>query len=318
MRDEQTKEVYLSITSTVVLNRKQEMLYVPPLDLDKNLIVDSLVNSGASVSASAQNDLDTIKHKTLNFFLKIDNTPNYQIQVANGQLDQPLATTTPKFEFRDNIFAEHFVVIKKPTGPLLGSQFMRNNNIVIDTTNSLVRSPYLMMQVKTASIETTAKPQIVVTDDALAIPPRRTKTITAFVDRPSEWNTTATVTPLEKFTETASLSIFRSMSTSIGKIIAVRVTKTMESPYLINKNTQIAKFSVVTPEQTKGIKTVDIAILGMIPQGDPDLIKSKQTSQNEKTQATEQHFLVPNKWKSWKIWGSHPNTDTNVPKKLNW
>ena len=52
VRDEQTNEVYLPIISTVVLKRKQEMLYVP-LDFENTLTVDALVDSGASVSAIA-------------------------------------------------------------------------------------------------------------------------------------------------------------------------------------------------------------------------------------------------------------------------
>ena len=62
------------------------------------------------------------------------------------------------------------------------------------------------------------------------------------------------------------------MSTIFDKRIAVRVTNTTESPYLIKKHTQIAEFSVVTPQQSKHIKPVDMAILSMIPQSDPDLI----------------------------------------------
>ena len=62
------------------------------------------------------------------------------------------------------------------------------------------------------------------------------------------------------------------MSTIIGRKIAVRVTNTTESPFTINKNTQIAEFSVVTPEHSKFIKPVDTAILSIIPEGDPDLI----------------------------------------------
>ena len=62
------------------------------------------------------------------------------------------------------------------------------------------------------------------------------------------------------------------MSTITDKKIAVRVTNITESPYTINKNTQIAEFSVVTLEQSKFIKPVDMAILSMIPEGDPDLI----------------------------------------------
>ena len=61
------------------------------------------------------------------------------------------------------------------------------------------------------------------------------------------------------------------MSTRNDKRIAVRVTNTTESPYLIKKHPQIAEFSVVTPEQSKHIKPVEMAILSMIPQDDPDL-----------------------------------------------
>ena len=55
MRDEQTNDVYPPLTSTVVLKRKQEMLYVPQ-DFDNKLIVDALVDSRAYVTAIDQND----------------------------------------------------------------------------------------------------------------------------------------------------------------------------------------------------------------------------------------------------------------------
>ena len=270
VRDEQTNEVYLPLTSTVVLKRKQEMLYVP-LDFEKNLTVDALEDSGAFVSAIAQDDLDTINQKAPNNILKIDNPPNFQIQVANGQLEKPISTAALKFKIGDNRFAEHFVVMKKLTGPIIGLHFMRNKSVVIDTTHGLIHLPHLTMQVKTAASETTTKPQPVITDETLTIPPTTTKTITDFVDHLSNWDTTGTVTTLENFTETASLLISHSMSTMIDKRIADRVTNTTESPYLIKMHTQIAEFSVVTPEQSKYIKPVDMAILSMIPQGDLDL-----------------------------------------------
>ena len=72
--------------------------------------------------------------------------------------------------------------------------------------------------------------------------------------------------------------------------IAVWVTNTTESPYKVNKNTQIAEFSVVTAEQSKFIKPVDTAILSTIPEGDPDLIiyltqllKTKKPDQQNNT-----------------------------------
>ena len=289
MRDEQTNEVYLPLTSTVVVKRKQKMLYVP-LDFENNLTVDALVDSGAFVSAMAQDDLETIKKKAPNNILKIHDPPNFQIQVANGQLEKPLSTATLKSEIGDNFFAEHFVVRKKLTGPIIGLHFMRNNSVVIDTTHGLIHFPHLTMQVKTSSSETTTIPQPVFTDEALILPPTTTKTVTAFIDYPSKWNTTGTVTPLEKFTETASLLISHSMSTIIDKRIAVKVTNTTESSYLNKKHTQFAEFSVVTPEQSKHIKPVDMAILSMIPQDDPDLTaylnEFLRTSKHEQQDST--------------------------------
>ena len=162
--------------------------------------------------------------------------------------------------------------MKNLTGPIIGLHLMRRNSVVIDTTHGLIHFPHLTMQVKSASSQASAKPQAVLIHNSITIPQMTTKTITAFVDHISEWNTTGTMTPLEKFTEAASLIISHLMSTIIDKKIAVRVTNTTESPYTINKNTQIAESFVVTPEQSKFIKPVDTAILSTIPEGDPDLV----------------------------------------------
>ena len=148
---------------------------------------------------------------------------------------------------------------------------MRNNSLVIDPMHSLIKFPHLTMQLKIASSETRAKPQNVFIDNDPTIPPRTRKTITAFVDHPSEWNTTVSVTPLQKIMEAASLLFSHSRSTILNKKVAIRVTNTAESPYSIRKNTQIAEISVVTPEQSKFITPVDMGILSMISECHLDL-----------------------------------------------
>ena len=145
VRDEQINEVYLPLTSTVVLKQKKEMLYVP-LDFEINLTVDALVDSGVFVNAISQDELETIK-KAPNFYFKMDDLPIFQIQVVNGQLEKPPSTATLKFEIGDNTFAEHFVVMKKLTGRIFGLRFMRNKSVVIDTTHGLIHFPHLTMQV---------------------------------------------------------------------------------------------------------------------------------------------------------------------------
>ena len=73
--------------------------------------------------------------------------------------------------------------------------------------------PHLIMQVKSPTSKTGAKPQVVPAGDSLTKTTNDSQTITAFVEDPSERSTTATSNPREKITETASLSISHSMST---------------------------------------------------------------------------------------------------------
>ena len=94
--------------------------------------------------------------------------------------------------------------MKELIGPKIGLHFMSNNSIVIDTTHGLIHFPHLTIDAKTAASETTTKPHRVITDDAPTIPPTTTKKVSAFVDHPSKWNTTGTVTLMEKISETAS------------------------------------------------------------------------------------------------------------------
>ena len=125
-----------------------------------------------------------------------------------------------------------------------------------------------------------------------------TKTITAFVDDPSDWNITCTVTPLAKLTETASLPISHSMSTNTAKKVAVRVTNTTESPYTIRNHTKIAEFSLVTAKQSNLNRPADTAVRKMITEVDPyittylnDLLRTNRPEQ----QNNEFWFPAPEK-----------------------
>ena len=249
VRDDITNELYMPLSSTIVLKRKKQMLYVS-LDFENGSTIDAYVDSGAYVSAIARKELVRIKQQAPSNILKIDDPHNFQIQVANGQLEKPTATAALKIDIGDHIFTKHFVVMKNLTGPIIGLDFMKHDSVVIDATHGLIHFPHLTMQVKSASSQASAKPQPVLIHESITIPQMTTKTITAFVDHSSERNSSSTVTPVEKFTEAASLIISQSMSTIIDRKIAVRVTNTTESPYTINKNTQIAEVSVLTPEQS--------------------------------------------------------------------
>ena len=184
----------MPLSSPIGPKRKNEMLIVP-LGFENGLTIDALVDSGAYVSAIAQSELYRIKQQTPANIFKNDDLPNFQIQVANGQLEKPIATATLKFDIGDNTCAEHFVVMNNLTGPIIGLHFMRHNSVVIDTTHGLTQSSNLTMRAKNAAIKTSAKPQPVPIHDSTTVPPLTTKTNTVFVDHPSEWHKTGTVAP---------------------------------------------------------------------------------------------------------------------------
>ena len=170
MRDDFINELYKPLSSTIVLKRKKEMLYVP-MDLEKAVTKDAFVDSGAFVGAVAQKELNIIKQQAPANIFKINEAPNFQIQLATGELEKAIATATVNFDIGDHTFAEHLVIMNTFTGPNIRLHFMRHNSVVIGTTHGLIHFPHLTMQLKSASSGTSAKTHAVVIHDNMIVPP---------------------------------------------------------------------------------------------------------------------------------------------------
>ena len=76
------------------------MMYVP-LDFENGLTVNYLVDSKFHVTAIAQNELDTIKEQAAANIFKLEDPLANQNQKASGQLEEPLATATLKFDIQN-------------------------------------------------------------------------------------------------------------------------------------------------------------------------------------------------------------------------
>ena len=104
--------------------------------------------------------------------------------MANGPLETLIATATLEFDIGVDTFPEHFVVKKKPTGPIFELHFVRHNSPVVDITNGFIQFRYLARQVRSANSEEGAKLQSVPSNEKAKFHPSTTKTIAAFVDKP--------------------------------------------------------------------------------------------------------------------------------------
>jgi len=101
---------YIPLSTTLTLKQKRHMFYFP-MDFGE-LTIDGLIDTGALTSAVSEADLNKIKLLSSDAILDTGPPPNFQIMVANGQLENPIGTVQLKFEVADMEFRERFIIMK--------------------------------------------------------------------------------------------------------------------------------------------------------------------------------------------------------------
>ena len=134
---------YLPMSTSLTLKRKCHMYYMP-MDFEK-LTLDGLIDTGALTSAISEQDLNKIKLIANEAIKDTGPPPNFQIMVANGQLEVPIGTVLLEFEVADFMLRENFIIMKNLPNPLIGLCFLRRNNAVFDVTQGILTFPYLSM-----------------------------------------------------------------------------------------------------------------------------------------------------------------------------
>ena len=109
---------YVPLTTNLGLKYKRRMFYFP-MDC-RELTLDRLVDTGALSSAIPEADLRKIRLLAPQTIVKEGPAPNFQIMVANGQLETLKSTVELKFEVGDIEFHKIFIVMEKLTSPLIG------------------------------------------------------------------------------------------------------------------------------------------------------------------------------------------------------
>ena len=106
----------------LTLKSKGHMYYFP-VDFEK-LTFDGLIDTGALISAISEQDLDTIKLLAPETISDTGPAPNFQIMVANGQLETPTGIVCLTFEKAGFMCKENFIVMKGLPNPLVGRCFV--------------------------------------------------------------------------------------------------------------------------------------------------------------------------------------------------
>ena len=135
------------------------------------LTLDGLVDTGGLSSAIPEADLRENRLLAPQSIVKEGPASNFQIMVANGQLETPMSTVELKFEVGDIEFHEIFIVMEKLTSPLIGLSFLQRNKTILDMRQGVLNFPIFSMQLKTTDHKYTNVMEPICTKEDITIPP---------------------------------------------------------------------------------------------------------------------------------------------------
>ena len=112
------------------------------------LNMDGLRDTGDLSSTIPEADLRKIRLLAPHTILNEGPPPEFQIMVANGQLEAPFATVELQIEVGDITVRETLIVMTNLTSLLTGLLFLQRNSIMLDMRQRILNFPFFPMQLK--------------------------------------------------------------------------------------------------------------------------------------------------------------------------
>ena len=254
---EKNGEACIPLHSTIVLKRRRRMLYLP-LEFGE-ITMDGLVDSGAFINAMSLSDYNAIKMNSESCVIKEYPQPRFKIECANAQLEQPIATADIQFNIGTYTFADTFVILSKTSFPIIGLNFMRNQQAVIDTANGTINFPHVEMT-------------LAMTDEMKKCNP---------------------VQPLPQFDETATIIVAPALATAHNKRLNIRIANLTDFPHTIKNHTKLAEQQILKSEDTKQIRPVDAAALKLLEDPDDTHLYVKELMKFNETEQSDENLWFP-------------------------
>ena len=216
-------ETYIPLYSTIILKKKRRMLYLP-LEFGE-ITMDGLVDSGAFINAMSWSDNNAIKMNSDSCVIKENPQLPFKIECANAQLEHLIATADIQFNIGTYTFTDTFVILSKTSFPIIGLNFMRNHQAVIDTANGTINFPHVeMTRAMTAEMKNSnPKPLQIMAEGNQTLPPKQTTTVNAIVITTNANDVTGAGQPLPQFDETATIIVAPALATAHNKRLNIRI-----------------------------------------------------------------------------------------------
>ena len=222
------------------------------------LNIDGLIDTGALSRAFPEADLRKIRLLAPHTILNEGPPPEFQTMVANGQLEAPVATVELQFEVGDITFREKFIVMTNLTSPLIGLLSLQRNNTILDMRQGILNFPFFSMQLKSEdrTYPNVIEPIISPLDTILQQGQRTTVWVKSQIY--TEIEATGIFQPSPLLENDEDLLVCPAISSTQNNKHMVQISNFSDHPYTLKKGTHIANFSILTPEQTKHIRPVNL------------------------------------------------------------
>ena len=231
--DEPTR--FLPLSTNLPLKNKRKMLFFP-MDFGE-LNIDDLIDTGALSSAIPEADLRKIRLLAPHTILNEGPPPEFQIMVANGQLEAPFATVELQFEVGDITFSEKFIVMTNLTSPLIGLLFLQRNSTILDMRQGILNFPFFSMQLK---IEDRTYPNVIepiINPVDTTLQPGKRTTIWVKSQIYTENEATGIIQPSPFLENDEDLLICPAISSTQNNKYMVQISNFLDHPYTLKKGT---------------------------------------------------------------------------------
>ena len=243
----------LFLSMNLTLKRKRHMYYFP-MDFEK-LTRDSSIDTGALTNPKSEQDLFKINLLALEAISDTGSSPNFQIMVANGQLETPIGTVCLTFEVVDFMFNGKFIVMKVLT---------KNDNAIFDIRQGVLTFPHLSMQLKHEHNIRTRQSTPLRAEASYTLQPVETMLIASRMPHVVDHDATGFITPSAHLVDHDSFVLVSSLCAVNKNAVGYQICNFSEVQYTITAETHLADFQFLTPDELKFIKPINHSTLTFI------------------------------------------------------
>ena len=234
-------------------------------------------------------DYNAIKMNSDNCIKKEYPQPPFKNECANVQLEQPIATVDIQFNIGTYTFTDTFVILSKTSFPIIGLNFMRSHQLVLDTANGSINFPHVEMTLAMTDEMKNCNPKLLqrMAEGNQTLSLQQITTMSVIVITTNTNDVTGTVQPLPQLDETATIIVAPALATAHNKRINMRIANLTDFSLIINNHTKLAELQILKPEETKQLRPIYAAALKLPQDPDTHMYVNELMKSNENEQHSE-------------------------------